>query len=815
MLVCLAAAFVACGEEQGTVVAPEPGSHDRLPAPPPSSDSTPPVFAGLESVELVGYERYRLTWSAATDDRTDSDAIRYQIHHIVEPYRELGGEDGEPALTTEPGVLEVTIALEAPSGRFYVLAVDETENLSLPAAGLAQRARRPWVRAADGTMVARVIDCVQLEPGRGLCAGEEGYAALWERDHWQVLETGTTANLRVVRGAEGAFLFSDVGHLFHLTEQRLELVDVVFDGAGPTLPFRQFATDHLGLRYWLDGLGQLFIGAERQYRRAQRPLALPDQDACPRLRGIAFSDVASFALCIDGTAYSVSHRQPGVQWLSLTPNADFELPEGLHGVLAESDTEALYVDPTGIRDVGVGGWSPVLLVDWHVGGVHPMDIPDDPPGIARIGDVRRIDGGDLVAVTDIGLLERRRARWELVAGSAGPLVGLLDPTPIEPSEQRTLIYDDGAVARVRRGRVDWQTPRQLSGFAFAVEATDGTPISVIARRDAGVLAWRDGRWERVAPTPPGVGGSADGDGAAALHGLAVTASSGLALLAWGADGDGEGAIWGLAGDRWVRAGAVYPPPPEPEAEEDLVAVPEGAGTGLVFELAPPPALTGVPAGDLATPPPAMEPIIDLSADPDGRAVAVSQHQVWWRLPGSGWLYLGRRPGVVSAVALDAAETYVLVEDGQVVRCWRDTCGEPALPAESSPTGIIQTWREAGLLVALDSSGATQVFAPAQARLGEPMNDPAVETPAGAWRTQGSVLPAYLVDTVRMRRTRTDFDVVWTFDGEIMEHRGERWRLEAIAQDAIALFAEPARWTILDPGGLFALGEVPPVVRESP
>jgi hypothetical protein len=72
-------------------------------------DRKPPVFAGLKSATTcipgpIGGERttsYHLTWEAATDNRTPSAKIVYEIYQATTP----GGEDfSSPTYTTAPGV---------------------------------------------------------------------------------------------------------------------------------------------------------------------------------------------------------------------------------------------------------------------------------------------------------------------------------------------------------------------------------------------------------------------------------------------------------------------------------------------------------------------------------------------------------------------------------------------------------------------------------------------------------------------------------------------------------------------------------------
>jgi len=47
-------------------------------------DTTPPTFAGITGVSVVG-DSVRLTWDAATDDVTAISAIQYEVHFAVAP----------------------------------------------------------------------------------------------------------------------------------------------------------------------------------------------------------------------------------------------------------------------------------------------------------------------------------------------------------------------------------------------------------------------------------------------------------------------------------------------------------------------------------------------------------------------------------------------------------------------------------------------------------------------------------------------------------------------------------------------------------
>jgi hypothetical protein len=84
---------------------PGPGGGSQ----PPGGDTEPPAFGGLERAFACtpGPQRpgqttpYTLSWQAATDDRTPSSEIVYDVYYATRP----GGEDfANPTWTTAPGV---------------------------------------------------------------------------------------------------------------------------------------------------------------------------------------------------------------------------------------------------------------------------------------------------------------------------------------------------------------------------------------------------------------------------------------------------------------------------------------------------------------------------------------------------------------------------------------------------------------------------------------------------------------------------------------------------------------------------------------
>ena len=345
MAIAIPLAFApGCGEtdvpeqemEEDYDESPSPSAASAASAPIDMGDIRPPSFEGVGRVDLVGLDLFELSWEPATDDGSDASEIYYKVYHIVEPYEEL--DDDTPSLfASEPGATTARLAHDSAPGRFYVRAVDAAGNHSPVTSGLLQRQSRPLLRASDGTLAARITQCAELELGRALCVGEDGFIGRWEFNHWEPLDLGgIVATLRIASTPSGLFVFTELGHLFVFDDEGSpQLIDVTFPRRQPELPFRQFTADHLGLRYWLDAEGRVFVGADREFVPMTRPLALPGEE-CRRLQGLTFSPRAAFAACNEGIAYSANPSQPRFTWLSLTPNANFEVAHGFRGVLASN-----------------------------------------------------------------------------------------------------------------------------------------------------------------------------------------------------------------------------------------------------------------------------------------------------------------------------------------------------------------------------------------------------------------------------------------------------------------------------------------------
>jgi len=91
-------------------------------------DLLPPVFGGLENIGLLQDGAIRLFWSAATDNVTAQDQIRYLIYIATSP----GGQDfSSPGFTSEPGatLYDVTGLSSDQTYYFVVRARDEAGNI--------------------------------------------------------------------------------------------------------------------------------------------------------------------------------------------------------------------------------------------------------------------------------------------------------------------------------------------------------------------------------------------------------------------------------------------------------------------------------------------------------------------------------------------------------------------------------------------------------------------------------------------------------------------------------------------------------------
>ncbi|MFT6628194.1 MAG: hypothetical protein ACJA1R_001455, partial [Flavobacteriales bacterium] len=704
---------------------------------PLARDMTPPEFTGVERVSLTAYEYYELSWLAATDDVSESSAIVYEVYHLVEPYEELT-DDNSPILVTEPGATEAAFSNEAEAGRYYVRAIDEAGNRSAVTSGLAQRSRPPWVRTTTGTVVADIHACVDAGELGLLCAGEEGYAARWDDEQWHRIRTGTTATLRVAQTLGGSFLYSELGHLIEVTEEGPEQIDVRFDNGEPQLPFRQFTADNIGLRYWIDNIGQTFVGSDVEFHRMQTPLALPNND-CRALRGLAFSEAGSFAFCEDGATFSVPTGQAGRTWRSLTPRSDFPLRGGLHALFSEGDAVATLVDDIGIRRVSVGGWKPILLTEYPE-STHPLDRQTDLPETDRIAAALRVDEDEFLLASDIGVIALEHDddewEWEVLSDTEGVAVGLQ-----ANRGDLVVIYADGSVAEIDRDR-DWLVAPSLDGFIETSVDADGNLWALTAGSRPGVYRWQDEGWQREAATPRS-------SRSLAFAGIAVAGDD--AIVFGAANGAGE--VWSLDGRGWDYGDKLALVPPDEANPED--------------EPAPPSRIEGGDIEDILDREIDIEPFVHGDIDEDGRAVVIGEHQVWWR-NRDDWVLLTVRPGALSAVTLDAGETYVLIEDGAAVRCWRDRCGGDVRPSTFAPNGVVDTWQNTAGLVAMLADRSIVALIPAVApENSEDLLNPWSELTPGTWLELAPAVTATLTAPLSRRYVSDIEDILYLADGSVM------------------------------------------------
>lgn len=784
------------GEEIAVEDGSAPSAAVVTPIEEPLGDMTPPEFDGLASVELIGQNTWRLVWEPARDSETVAGTIEYQVLHIAEPWRQPTADD-DPIGASLPGATDLELTLEAPAGRFFVRAVDSAGNTSSWGDGLEQRSSRPWLRAPDGGPVAELLDCAGTEPGRGICVGSNGFAAIWDRGQWIGLSATEGIDLRLAITAAGTWLYSAIGHLYALAEGNTLVARTVQFVQQPQLPLVQFDRDHVELSYWVDSAGTLFIGADAVYRPVNYALGLPDPTTCGPIRGLGFQPAALFAFCSSGSVYSVSTAQPELAWLPLTANTEVSWTEGVRAVLATDDASAVVSTVDGVRRVGVGGWTPLVVANQPVGAPATPSTPALVP--TRVGRAQRI-GEQLFVPTDLGVFVDTPSGFALVPGSAGDAVGVLAPSPLEPTDQLTVVYGDGSVGRVRRGSRAWAVEPPMSGFTLAGRASDGTLLAGTRGAVSGVWALTSGRWRPIAPSLP----------EPELGVFVATQLTGAGATVYVAGSlDDRGVIF--EGPAWSSALPLYPPPPSPE---DVVAPGEVMtfdDTTPVAPVATPP-LRGVPAEALPIPGAPMAPIVALDAHSDGRAVAVSSGQVWWRIAG-GWLLLTERPGAnIRNVTLDAGESYVLHEGDRLVRCWRDVCEADVPQPAGSPAPAIASWRGTDGLEVMTADGAVWRFARGQVADGARAPYSLEQTEAGTWSAVSPAqnLPSSMQPIQRLTGDR--FDVLWTRDGALSELVDGGWLAQTRADDALAVVEIGGSWAALTSGGLIRLGEVPTVRR---
>ena len=779
----------ACGshEEPPLVVQAEAST-----APPPTSpvsisDVEPPLFSGLQRIELLGFQQVRLHWNAASDDTTPPEQIVYEVFYAAETWR-VPAADSEPFHRTAAGVTSMDATVEH-GGRWFVRAVDAAGRKSVLNAPLYQRAYRPTVSALDGQPFARINTCDDFEPGRAVCVGADGFAARWDRDHWTNLNLPDDVDWRIARQGEDLFLYSEVGHLYRfLPNDAPEPLTVRFDSPEPRTPFSQFAVDPLGLQYWVDADGAAFVGVPGDYRRMTSPLALPASESCGSLRMLLFADNAGFAVCPDGTVHSTRYDQDGLLWMPLTVNTPDDVVAGALKLLARDDTSAVVAHPDGLRRVGVGGWQPIVLAGRPVDSSEPAS-----PLITHVGQVS-FWGDDIAVATSAGLLRGPDGFLDPVPGTEGDLAGFVRPSSIEPRDTLRLIERDSAVSVLQGGRRVWEVLPQLTGFIGGATTAQGT---LLAATPETIFRLADGAWVELGPTPM------QGDPSLRLTFMTEDAN-GSAMFAGGESSDGP-FFMRNSGGSWTS---------EPLSVRDLTSEARAAQAAAEArerriargETPDEPALAAMvsrtPAGQER---PALLPPVDVDTAPDGRGVMITAHEVYWRM-GSTWMLLLRREATLQAVALDAGDGYVLIEDGLAIRCVRDLCGGDIPVVTNAPSALRATWRTPQGLAGLLENGAVVRFVPATTSGESPATVAAI--PAGAWEPVFDASPSPLpAEVIRGRFQAGEEDLLWLTDGQLYGLDSGQWIAQGLIPEGHTFWSDGERWGVLGPRGLLTLSPV--------
>jgi hypothetical protein len=336
--------------------------------------------------------------------------------------------------------------------------------------------------------------------------------------------------------------------------------------------------------------------------------------------------------------------------------------------------------------------------------------------------------------------------------------------------------------------------RDLTGFGQGWKTFDDTVVASRPGRD--FLSW-DGGWrEESDETPDGT-----------IVGLAGSLEG--SLFVYGFNEDGVGAIWQFDAGRWVSADWLYEP--APELVEDA-----GAGDEMVDELvfedaAAPSPMVGVVAEAAIPGVPLPSEIRHLDVRPDGRAVAVSADQVWWRMD-AGWRLVHRSDAPILAGFVDAGETWVIVTEAGLQRCWRDQCEEAGVPSPAGgPDSVEALVVDGGGWAVVDTAGHLHQFVPAEIASSEVLTEPAIETPVGSWQQSGSV--GRYASRITSYHRRGEVEIFLTDSGELFEREGEDWVLQAESLSLLGVLPVADSWGVLTERGLFQLGSVRPVVRE--
>ncbi len=766
----------------------------------PAADLQPPLFAGVQTVELLGEHLLRATWDPARDNLTPADAITYEVYHHIDLFREPSDDD-EPVAVSAPGATSLAFEAQLP-GEVYVRAVDDA-GLRSPIGGtLYQRVQRPIVSALDSRPVAQLLSCATIGPGLTACVGRDGFAARWDRDHWTTLDVPAGLTWNLERTPDATWLFSELGHLYRLgADASLEPIGVRFDHP-PSLPLRHFTVGPLGLMYWIDAAGAVFVGVPGDFRRMQRPLALPASEGCTRLQTLVFDGPAGFAVCDDGTVYSARLDSASLRWTSLTVSTPHDFNSSMVGVFASDDTGGLMFGPDGVHRVGVGGWTPILPMG------QPLDNYD--PRSSAPNTLSQVEkhGADIIAATDIGILRGPEGFFNRITDTDHPAAGFVLPMPLQPDDLIGLITPDASVGTVQAERLQWTTPPRLTGFIAGAPLPDGHLLA--ATQDELYLLSGD-QWASIAPTPVSTDAPLD---LRFVHRDAVRGT----LLA-GVAGQGGGTLLKRTASGWAPLTLLVR---DLQAEERNLqrmleaaerararqSTNEAEGSSAVPD---PPVIPLQPmlgrvarAGEL---PPPSEPV-DIDTHPDGRGVIATRHEVWWRLSDSTWVLLLQRQGTIDAVALDAGDGFVLSEDGRAIRCVRDLCEGQAPDAANAPGDSRALWKNALGLHAMLNDASVVRFEPAVVPDDAPPLTSVVELPAGSWVEVQPATDAALPDGQIEGRTLVgEQDLIWLADGSVYELIDNNWTRQGQLPAGFTLWSDGSTWGIFGPRGLLTLAPV--------
>jgi hypothetical protein len=158
------------------------------------------------------------------------------------------------------------------------------------------------------------------------------------------------------------------------------------------------------------------------------------------------------------------------------------------------------------------------------------------------------------------------------------------------------------------------------------------------------------------------------------------------------------------------------------------------------------------------------------------------------------------------VALDAGDSYVLIEDGLPIRCMRDLCGGDIPIAMNAPAGLRATWRTPLGLAGLLENGAVVRFVPATISGESPPTVAAI--PPGAWEPVFDASPSPLpAEVIRGRFQAGEEDLLWLTDGQLYGLDSGQWTAQGLIPEGHTFWSEGERWGVLGPQGLLTLSPV--------